>query len=338
MTRRLNYALAVLGVFALACPAFAAAAKPPEIIDPAEAAKDPDFAVQGEYVGEKKLPGEQPSRVGVQVIARGNGEFEAFVLGGGLPGQGWEKGKPRIRLEGKRQGKVCSLRGKEGNGELVCEIAGGEGLVTGGGAKAKLKRVERKSPTLGEKPPAGAVVLFDGSGLERFEKDAHLSPDGNLLSGTTTVDKFNSCQIHVEFRLSWIPQARGQGRSNSGVYVYDCYEIQVLDSFGLTGENNECGGFYSIKEPTVNMCFPPMAWQTYDIDFTAPKFDADGKKTANAQITLRHNGVVIHDMELPKGTPGRKPEGPGPRALHLQGHGNKVQYRNLWVVPKNEKQ
>jgi hypothetical protein len=131
-----------------------------------------------------------------------------------------------------------------------------------------------------------------------------------------------------------MPKAGGQGRSNSGVYVHNCYEIQVLDSFGLKGENNECGGFYSIKAPDVNMCFPPLEWQTYDIDFTAPKYEGD-KKVTNGRITLKHNGVVIHDnLELPKGTPGRQPEGPAPRPLYLQGHGNHVHYQNVWVEEK----
>ena len=333
MMGKRNYALAVLAVLVLGGLTSATCAKPPEIIDPAEAAKDPDFAVQGEYVGRGALPGASEGPLGAQVVALGDGKFEVYVLEGGLPGEGWKRGDRRLRLDGRREKDAVVLQGEKLRGK----IAQGKMTLEGEPARATLRRTERKSPTLGQKPPAGAVVLFDGSGLEHFEKDAHLSPDGNLLSGTTTVDKFDSYQLHLEFRLSWMPQARGQGRSNSGVYVHDCYEIQVLDSFGLTGESNECGGFYSIKEPAVNMCFPPMVWQTYDIDFTAPRFDAAGQKTANARITVRHNGVVIQDMELPKGTPGRKPEGPGPRPIHLQGHGNKVQYRNIWLVPREKK-
>jgi hypothetical protein len=82
------------------------------------------------------------------------------------------------------------------------------------------------------------------------------------------------------------------------------------------------------------MCLPPLVWQTYDVDFTAPKFDPDGKKIAPARATVRHNGVVIHDNLELAWTPGREPEGPGPRAIHLQQHGNKVQYRNIWVKEK----
>ena len=131
-----------------------------------------------------------------------------------------------------------------------------------------------------------------------------------------------------------MPSARGQARSNSGVYLHDCYEIQVLDSFGLEGKDNECGGFYKLRKPDVNMCFPPLTWQTYDVKFTAPKYE-DGKKVANARVEVRHNGVVIHpEFELPHATPGRQDEGPAPRPFYLQGHGNKVEYRNIWVKEK----
>jgi hypothetical protein len=132
-----------------------------------------------------------------------------------------------------------------------------------------------------------------------------------------------------------MPTARDQGRGNSGVYIQSRYEVQVLDSFGLEGEDNECGGIYSIAKPAVNMCLPPLAWQTYDIDFTAARYDEQGNKTKNARVTIKHNGVVIHDnLELPHGTPGRNAEGPGPDALFLQDHGNPVAFRNIWAVEK----
>ena len=109
----------------------------------------------------------------------------------------------------------------------------------------------------------------------------------------------------------------------------------MLDSFGLEGKNNECGGVYSIAEPNVNMCLPPLTWQTYDIAFTAATFDAKDVKTKSARMTVRLNGVVIHeDLELPGTTGGGDPESPEPGALHLQDHWNPVFYRNLWVVPR----
>jgi hypothetical protein len=119
------------------------------------------------------------------------------------------------------------------------------------------------------------------------------------------------------------------------MYVHGRYEVQILDSFGLEGKDNECGGIYQIAEPDVNMCFPPLAWQTYDADFQAARYDDQGNKTANARLTVRHNGVVIHDdLELPRATPGRYGEGPEPGPLFLQDHGNPVVFRNIWIVEK----
>ena len=198
-----------------------------------------------------------------------------------------------------------------------------------------LAKVERKSPTLGAKPPAGATVLFDGSSAEAFENGELI--EGNLLGATNCFSKerLNDHQLHVEFRTPFMPAARGQGRGNSGVYVQGRYEVQVLDSFGLEGRNNECGGIYSISEPIVNMCLPPLSWQTYDIDFTAARYDGDGKKIKNARATIELNGVVIHDdLELTHGTPGYHAEGPEPESLFLQNHGNPVAVRNIWIVKK----
>jgi len=270
------------------------------------------------------------------VIALGNGEFDVVVYEAGLPGAGWERGKKQFKMKGKRDGEVTKLEGGKVKDESVTgKIAGAKmTLTTASGQSIELKRTERKSPTLGAKPPAGATVLFDGTSAEKFDNPKHLTGMKTLDSGVTTKDKFGSYSLHIELRLSWMPEARGQGRSNSGVFIHNCYEIQVLDSFGLKGENNECGGFYQKKAPDVNMCLPPMTWQTYDVDFTAPKYEGE-KKVANARITVKHNGVVIHDnYELPGDTPGGQKEGPAPRAIQLQGHGNHVQFQNIWLVEK----
>jgi hypothetical protein len=148
------------------------------------------------------------------------------------------------------------------------------------------------------------------------EKQTLLNPrltdDGLVMEGMTTRQSFGDARWHIEFRLPYQPHDSGQDRGNSGAYVMGVYEVQMLDSFGLEGRDNECGGVYSVKPPAVNMCLPPLAWQTYDIDVTAPRFE-NGGKVKDARMTVRHNGVVIHDdIEVAKVTPGgvRGEEGP----------------------------
>lgn len=333
MAQRARFLLMMILASTLATTACAFSAERKEVTDPEKAKADPDFAVQGEYLGEGVLPDGETGKVGAQVIALGDGEFEVYLLAGGLPGEGWTRKDTRLHAEAQREGEVVAIKG----GDLSGKIADGKMSVVDqhGQEKIQLKRIERKSPTLGKKPPEGAVVLFDGSG-EGYFPGATITEDKNLVSGTISKAEFNSYHLHLEFRLTWMPAARGQGRSNSGVYIHNCYEIQVLDSFGLEGRDNECGGLYKIKQPDVNMCLPPMVWQTYDVDFAAPKFDAQGNKVSNARLTVRHNGVIIHDdLELPRDTPGGQPEGPGPRAIQLQGHGCHVQYRNIWLEKKD---
>jgi hypothetical protein len=268
----------------------------------------------------------------VQVVALGEGKFDVVGFAGGLPGDGWKRGDEVKRGTGELKEGAVNVNGDT----WTATIKDGVFSVFHEPQKiGELKKVERKSPTLGAKPPAGAVVLFDGTNTDQFEGGQIV--EGSLLGASSCVSKLKlgDHALHIEFRTPFMPKSRGQARGNSGVYAQGRYEIQVLDSFGLEGKNNECGGIYSIKEPGVNMCLPPLSWQTYDIDFKAAKYDAEGKKTENARITVKHNGVVIHDnYEIPKGTPGYKAEGPEKLGLFLQNHGNPVAFRNIWVVEK----
>jgi hypothetical protein len=213
-----------------------------------------------------------------------------------------------------------------------------------------------RPPSLGEPPPEGAKVLFDGTGLDHWRAAGtdraagwRITPDGALEvvsrqedeergGDIRTVEEFADARLHLEFRLPAQPDTRGQARANSGVFLQGLYELQILDSFGLDGLWNECGALYRLSPPKVNACLPPGEWQTYDIDFRAARFGPDGAVTEPPRMTVRHNGVVIHrDEELPSPTmeAGRRDPSPPPERgpVVLQDHGNAVQFRNIWLLP-----
>jgi hypothetical protein len=292
--------------------------------------EDPDFAIQGEYGSAGA-----GASLGVQVVALGDGRFDAYLLQDGLPGLGWTREKARRILKGVREGNKVTFASADR--KISASILGGSFLLQGeGGTDATLPRIERVSPTLGAKPPQHALVLFDGGSTEQWENGK--SENGFLLAtGCTSRKSFGDYTFHLEFRTPYMPSARGQGRGNSGVYHGGRWETQILDSFGLEGRDNECGGIYSISEPRLNMCLPPLRWQTYDVALTAARFDSQGHRIAWPRITVRLNGVIVHDdLELPKDfttsapiqQPLSTPEGP----VYLQNHTNPVVFRNIWIV------
>ncbi len=197
--------------------------------------------------------------------------------------------------------------------------------------------------TADESRPADAVILFDGKGLSGWttvgtDQPAAWKVENGYMEVTggniATRQQFGSYQLHLEFWLPLMKDSTGQGRANSGVYLHSRYEVQVLDSYGLNSQWDDCGGIYRVAAPLVNACRPPERWQAYDILFRAPIFDKDGRKLANARLTVLQNGVLIHrDVEVPDGTIGaigdERPNAP----LMLQDHGCKVRYRNIWLRP-----
>lgn len=212
-------------------------------------------------------------------------------------------------------------------------------------AGLEVARPEDKVDVEPTKPPDGAVVLFDGTSMDKWVNIDGKTPvawplkDGGAVQvgrgGIMSREKFlGPVKLHVEFRVPYMPEAKGQGRGNSGVYLQGRYEVQILDSYGLKSKDNDCGGIYQVAAPRVNACKAPTVWQSYDIAFTPPRF-LDGKKTAPARITVFQNGAMIHDdVPIPLDNTvsglGGDPSTPGP--IHLQEHGNPVQYRNIWLV------
>lgn len=284
-------------------------------------ARDFDSRVQGEYES-------AGTSLAAQVIALGDGAFDLVLLRDGLPGRGpAPQRQPRRRIGGQRRGQRVVFHGEDFEA-----VGDGESLrgTLGRGEVFAMRRVQRESPTLLAMPPAGATVLFDG---ETQGFTGQVDENGFLEAGATSLRRFRDFFLHVEFRTPFMPRARGQGRGNSGVYLQGRYEIQILDSFGLAGEWNECGGVYEVARPRLNMSFPPLAWQTYDIDFRAARFGLDGKRVEPARVSVRHNGVAIHRDRALFGPTGQgAPETPDAGALFLQDHWNPVVFRNLWIV------
>lgn len=299
--------------------------EPPTAPDQA-ATLEADFVIQGEYVGASARPQWGKKQIGLQVVALGNSQFAARAYYGGLPGAGAVLGVSESWRGEKGADGVVLWSGKRG-----MRIDNGQGWIynEAGAVEGSFSRVERKSSTLGLTPPQGAVVLFDGAANQL--KDAKIE-EGLLQIGAMTDFAVRDFKLHLEFRTPFTPAARDQGRGNSGVYIQRRYEVQILDSFGLEGKFNECGALYRQVAPQLNMALPPRAWQTYDIEFTAARFDMCGRKDCPAVITVFHNGVAVHYRHaIADKTGAGQPEGPDAMPILFQNHRDKVEFRNIWI-------
>src|SRR5262245_13910021 len=246
--------------------------RPPAITDPAEAGSD--FQIQGEYAGWANTPGRGNQWVGLQVVALGEGKFDAIGYLGGLPGNGWDR-RTSKKLSGQVEDGKLVLTGPEDR--LIVADKAAVAVDANGRELWRLTKMSRTSSTMGVPPPPGATVLFDGHSTDQFQPGAKVTPDGLLMAGVMTKMPVQAFRMHLEFRTPYMPTATGQARGNGGVYIQRRYEVQILDSFGLGGAFNEAGSLYRQTPPDMNMAFPPLTWQTYDIWFTPPRFDYDGK-------------------------------------------------------------
>lgn len=195
-------------------------------------------------------------------------------------------------------------------------------------------------------PPSDAIVLLDGSNLDAWEAVKGGAPGWHLADGVTTVvpgtgdirtrGVFEDVQLHIEWRTPAVIEGEGQGRGNSGIFLMERYEVQVLDSYeNPTYSNGQAASIYKQHIPLVNASRPPGEWQTYDILFTAPRFNNAGRIVSPAKVTVLHNGVLVQHGAVVQGeteyigAPGYETHGPAP--IRLQDHRNPVSYRNIWV-------
>jgi hypothetical protein len=195
-------------------------------------------------------------------------------------------------------------------------------------------------------PPSDAIVLFDGKNLAAWQGKDGNAPKWSLGNGSVTVVKdagdirtkqvFGDCQLHVEFRTPEIVMGEGQGRGNSGIFLQESYELQVLDGYNnKTYSNGQTASVYKQHIPLVNVCKKPGEWQMYDIIYTAPRFKEDGTLEKPAYLTVFQNGVLVQNHVELRGSTAYigqpKYKKHGKAAIKLQDHGNMVSYRNIWI-------
>lgn len=196
--------------------------------------------------------------------------------------------------------------------------------------------------------PSDAIVIFDGSSLNNFVSSrTGQNPEWTLENGVMTVAPgkgdiqtkmgFGDMQLHIEWAAPTVIKGEGQGRGNSGIFLMSHYEVQVLDSYeSQTYSNGQAASIYKQHPPLVNAMRAPGEWNTYDIYFTAPRFNADGMVVSPARVTVVHNGVLVQNNVEIKGPteyigiPNYKAH-PDEMPIKLQDHGDLVSFRNIWV-------
>lgn len=204
------------------------------------------------------------------------------------------------------------------------------------------------NPGSAQQAPSDAIVLFDGKNLSEWvsAKDGSTAAGWTVENGILTVKAgtgdiktkqvFEDFQLHIEWRTPAKVEGEGQGRGNSGVFLMEQYELQVLDSYGSTTySNGQAGSIYKQTMPMVNASKGPGEWQEYDVIFTAPRFHDNGMLKSPARITVLHNGVLVQNNTSIAGATEyiglATYKKHGPLGIKLQDHGNPVSFRNIWI-------
>lgn len=306
-------------------------------IDPLEVKGIPGTDLQGEFEGRALLPGRADSiDVGLQLALYGPERVRGSFYKGGLPGAEAHGMRPpeRVGVGGVRVDERLELA-PEGEGYSLLYLQSHVTVLDEEkNYLGHLDRVQRESATLGLEPDDGARTLFTGqeSDLENWQDGAIMSESG-LHSGAMTRQEFGDIRLHAEVWLSWMPCASEQRRTNSGLYIQNRYEVQVMDSFGLEPMLNGSGSLYREVMPALNMSLPPLRWQTYDVWFRAPRFNDAGEKVEPVRVSVWYNGVRVIDDEVLEGGTGRggQLEEVPMAPLLLQEHPGSVRFRNVWV-------
>ena len=255
-----------------------------------------------------------------------------------------------LNVEVKKKNNELKYKAKGWKFTFSGDSCTGYGNLFGDKTYFKMTKSKTVSPTLGEPAPENSISLLNENGLSKWKHDDGRDSltwklkDGiletvskfwnngknreNGIGGSIRTKKeFGDLHLHVEFRYQVEAEKQGQSRGNSGLFLHGIGEIQILNSYGLGGYWNECGAIYKKHPPKVNAAAPPLQWQTYDVDLTMPRFDANGIKLSNAILTVRLNGIIIHNhLEIDSNA--KKV------SIGLQDHINRLQYRNIWVLEK----
>lgn len=298
-------------------------------------------AFMGEYTGTFYADSQVQVPAKAVVVAEAEDHYririETTSVGAGRDGAS-------VEVYGHKSGVECLIGDRSGGYHWGGQIKDGHlSIRSEYGQHFELDKIVRKSPKEGLKPPADAVVLLayekgikpDLSAWTNQQWKALDSGTMQVSKGATrTKERFGDIKhLHLEFWLPLEPLNRGQGRCNSGMFLNDIYEVQILDSFGLVETSGDCGGLYNFKRPDANASLPPLTWQTYDVEFCAPRLNGDGSVKEAARITVYLNGVKIHDnVELPHGTANPNAEQKATGPIQLQDHGHPIRFRNIWLV------
>lgn len=277
------------------------------------------------------------------VIPEGDDVYYRIVLR--TEGENSPQDEAPLEVHGHRNGEEVIIGDRAGGYGWNGGIQSGQLRIQSAyGQYYELEKQTVKSPNEGLEAPENAVVLLPYEPGEKPDMSAWTNQEWEALENgamqvkngaNRTRQSFGDIrQLHLEFKLPLEPNNRGQGRANSGLFLADTYEVQILDSFGIMPHTSgDCGGLYHIARAVTNANLPPMTWQTYDIAFRAARIADDGSVESAPRITVFLNGVLIHDFqEIPHPTSNPNSDHKARGPLQLQDHGHPIQFRNIWLV------